>query len=128
MNDQFSRDSERRALYCNFGTLYPEGIESFSKVGSVEQLGAALMAYPEYANLWNKAQQDGNSVEDTIQDVLYAYEVHLNRLAFESQSQFACFYAFVKLKAQETRNLRWISSCIFLGRPQKDFNRWIKIF
>merc|ERR1712065_24540 len=59
LNDQFSRDSERRALYCNFGKLYPEGIESFSKVGSVEQLGAALMSYPEYSALWSKAQQDG---------------------------------------------------------------------
>jgi len=56
------------------------------------------------------------------------HEVHLNRLAFESQSHFAVFYAYGKLKEQEKRNLYWIASCIQLQRDGKEFNRWIKIF
>jgi len=124
LNDQFRRDSERKALYCNFGKLYPEGIEMFSKVGDMATLTDMLSKYDTFHKLWTKAQSEGRS----LQDALHSYEVHLNRLAFESQSHFACFYAYGKLKQQEKRNLYWIASCINEGRDQKDFNRWVKIF
>lgn len=124
LNDQFSRDSERRALYCNFGKLYPEGIERFSKVGDMAQLAAALEPYDTYRRLWQRSQSDGVS----FFDVLYQYEVHINRLAFMGQSHFGAFYAYGKLKQQERRNIFWIMSCIHEKRPSKDFNRWIKIF
>eukprot|EP01006_Ploeotia_vitrea_P016998 TRINITY_DN47969_c0_g1_i2.p1 TRINITY_DN47969_c0_g1~~TRINITY_DN47969_c0_g1_i2.p1 ORF type:complete len:397 (+),score=224.85 TRINITY_DN47969_c0_g1_i2:115-1305(+) len=124
LNDQFSRDSERKALFAPFGTLYPEGIESFSKVGDMASLATALEPYAVFRTLWQRAQQDGIS----IQDALYAYEVQLNVLAFQGQSHFAAFYAYIKLKEQEKRNIWWITSCIFQQRDQKDFNRWLKIF
>jgi len=124
LNDQFSRDSERKALFCNFGKLYPQGIESFSKVGEMAQLGEALIPYTTYYKLWQKAETDGKQ----FQDALYEAEVWLNRLAFESQSHFACFYAYGKLKQQEKRNLWWITSCINEKRDQSQFNRWIKTF
>lgn len=124
LNDQFSRDSERRALYCNFGTLYPEGVESFSKVGDMAQLASALEPYSTYRRLWNRAQSDGTS----FLDALYGYEVYINRLAFLGQSHFAAFWAFHRLKLQERRNIHWIVSCVFEQRPAKDFGRWVKTF
>lgn len=124
LNDQFSRDSERKALFCNFGKLYPEGIEAFSKVGDLNTLTDVLSKYDTFHRLWTKAQSEGK----TLQDALNAYEVHINRLAFESQSHFACFYAYIKLKMQERRNMYWIASCIYEGRDQKDFSRYAVAF
>lgn len=124
LNDQFERDSVRKSLYASFGKLYPEGIESFSRVGDFNALIDALSKYDFFSKMWAKAQSEGYS----LQDALRRYEVHLCRLAFESQSHFACFYAFGKLKQQERSNLWWISSCIHEGRDQKFFNRWIKLF
>lgn len=124
LNEVFARDSERKQLYANFGSLYPEGIESFSKVGDMTQLSEALQPYATYKRLWSKAQSDGK----TFQDMLSEYEVLINRLAFESQSHFAVFWAYGKLKQQEKRNIWWIMSCIHEKRDPKDFNRWIKIF
>lgn len=124
LNEQLARDSERKALYANFGKLYPEGVEAFSKVADMAALTDVLNKYETYRLIWQKAQADGRS----LQDALYDYEVRLNRLAFESQSHFACFYAYGKLKQQEKRNLYWIASCINEGREAKDFNRWIKTF
>jgi V-type H+-transporting ATPase subunit d len=125
LNDPFNRDSERKQLYCNFGTLYPEAtLFSFSRVGDMNQLGQALEPYRVYRELWHKAQ-DGQT---SFIDQLYMHGVKLHRLAFDSQSQFAAFYAFVKLKEQEERNIKWILSCINQKRTGKDRNRWIEIF
>lgn len=124
LNDPFRR-SERRELFCSFGSLYPEGIDKFDEVNDMIQLGAVLSKYGDIDRLWRRAEQDGKDVED----VLYEYEVHINRLAFEQQSHFACFWAYTKLKEQEKRNVFWIAECI--SQQMKDpatINRWIKIF
>lgn len=124
LNDPSNRDSERKALYCSFGQLYPEAtMFSFSKVGDINQLATALEPYKIISDLWRQSQEGGKS----FTDLLYQHEVNLMLQAFDGQSHFACFYAWVKLKKQELRNIKWILSCINQKRDQKDLNRWIKI-
>merc|ERR1712063_5488 len=48
----------------------------------------------------------------SIEDVVYAENVYLYEMAFEQQFHFAPFYAWVKLREQEIRNIRWIVSMI----------------
>jgi vacuolar-type H+-ATPase subunit C/Vma6 len=61
--------------------------------------------------------------------VVHRYSVELCKRAFEQQSHFACFYAFVKLKVQERKNLYWITECIHQKQKEPSrINRWIKIF
>jgi len=125
LNEPNYRDKERQALYCNFGSLYPEAtLNTFNKVYDVPSLGAALEPYSLYRNLWKRAAERGQ----TFQDALSEYEVRLMTLAFMGQSHYAAFYAFLKLKQREEDNLKWIISCISLNRKEpRDLNRWIKI-
>jgi len=123
LSDRAKR-GDRRALYCNFGQLYPEAtMKKFDEVGKMEELERALSGYKVYSDLIAKTK-DGSS---SPMDQLLMHEVKLNRAAFDSQSHFACFYAYVKLKAQEERNLRHIFNCIDQKRDPKDI-RWISLF
>jgi len=138
LNEPSSRDNERKKLYCCFGSLYPEAtLFSFSKVGDETQLLNALEPYKLYADLLRQGQDlggasssaaGGSASGKSFEDLLYEHEVSLMTHAFDGQSHFACFYAWVQLKKQELRNIKWILSCINQKRDQKDFNKWIKIF
>jgi len=116
--------SQRKEMFCSFGILYPEAtLGSFSRVGDEMAFGQALQPYSNYSNLWKRSQDEGIP----FTQVLLEYQTKLMIRAYESQSHFACFYAFLKLKTQEERNLKWILSCISLNRSSKDKNKkWIK--
>lgn len=125
LNEPAQREGQRMELFCNFGRLYPEAtLNTFKRVSDEQSLMTALEPYPEYLNLFKKAQETNRNVAD----MLAMYEVQLNAMAFDSQSHFAVYYAFVKLKNQELSNLKWILSCINQRRDARDMARYIKIF
>ena len=54
--------------------------------------------------------------------------MRLGELAFEGQMSYACFYAYVKLKEQEIRNIVWICECIVQRQRAKIVQHSIPIF
>jgi V-type H+-transporting ATPase subunit d len=65
--------------------------------------------------------------EDGVDDRFYKRDVYMLEQAMESQMHYGVFYAYVKLKEQEIRNLVWIAECI-VQRQKTKIDKYIKIF
>ena len=124
LNEPNMRQSDRKLLYPSIGHLYPEGTERLCFVGDEDELGNAVAPYKDYREIWD-AYQTG---ETTIDDAFYQRDVRLGELAFEGQMSYACFYAYVKLKEQEIRNIVWICECIVQRQRNKIVQHSIPIF
>lgn len=116
--------SDRALLYPSIGHLYPAGTRLLSEVRTEETLVEALRGYKEYSEVLEKYVNG----ESTIDDAFYAREVMLCETAFEGQFNYAPFYAFVRLKEQEIRNLVWACETIVQKQKSKMAQHFIPIF
>lgn len=126
LNEPAMRDSHRRNLYPAIGALYPEGTDQLSKVDDDTKLVQTLAPYAVYRTIFERFL-NSSPEEFSIDDEFYKLEVKLYELAFESQMHFGVFYAFVKLKEQEIRNLVWVAECI-LQRRKDQIGNIVPIF
>ena len=61
----------------------------------------------------------------TLDDMMYEIGVFKYSMAFDQQFHYAVFYAYLKLKEQEIRNVVWLSEMVNIGKA-KDDSAWRK--
>ena len=118
--------SDRNALYPSFGYLYPEGTDRVRKAWNEQTVRTALEPFTKYSALYEQVKTfydkdskvEKNSKYRSIEDLLYAENCMLFELAFENQFHFGIFYAWVKLREQEIRNIEWIANMVQMGRKE----------
>ncbi len=119
---------QRARLFPTIGNLFPAGNNLLAKADDIEQVRAVCDYVSEYRHFFEVAAAsssrgagtNGNAAGDdptgaiaaALEDRFFATEVHLNKLAFLQQFQYAVFFSYFKLKEQEIRSLTWIAECI----------------
>lgn len=128
---QASRLPDRNSLYPSFGYLYPEGVDRIRKAWNYTTVRAALEPYPQYLALFEECKNFYNQQENptgdgppvtadqkALEDVLFRESIKMCEMAFEQQFHYGIFYAWIKLKEQEIRNIVWIADLLLMNQRQ----------
>ncbi len=123
--DHQNQEDERKKMIPFFGKMYPIVTSQLIKANTFDMLKDALLIYPEYYNLVKDAPDpkkldefDLQSGLKTLDDYMLEELTKRYSLAFEQQFHYGCFYAYIRIKEQEIRNVMWLIELITLERSK----------
>mmetsp|Transcript_11831 Transcript_11831/g.16525 ORF Transcript_11831/g.16525 Transcript_11831/m.16525 type:complete len:429 (+) Transcript_11831:100-1386(+) len=121
LNEPDRHDYERKMLYPNFGTLYPDGQTILSGYGPKPGVS-------DFQTLGNEFKSKTLRFASILQDkndfdyAMRREEARMYAKGFEGQGHFGCFWAFFKLKEIELANLKVIFGTM-VNPPEVDVRR-----
>jgi V-type H+-transporting ATPase subunit d len=89
------------------------------------QVRGALEPYQAYSAITSKM---GYGECPLLDKVFFEEEVKRAVSSFELQFHYGVFYAFLKLKEQEIRNLLWIGECVAQDAKERIWDGIVYIF
>ena len=108
MGTDLTRD-DRRRLYSALGELHPHGHLELAGADDFDAVRAAMERCPPYRAIFAKL---GGGEAQALDRVLFEEEARRCGLAFERQFGYGVFFAYLRLREQEIRNLLWICECV----------------
>ena len=79
----------------------------------------------EHVSEVNK-EQDFYTSPKSLDDYMFEEKAKMYALAFEQQFHYAVYYAYMKLKEQEIRNICWLADLVTFNAA-KNYAGWRKI-
>jgi V-type H+-transporting ATPase subunit d len=101
-----------------FGYLFPGLSREIHRAANIDQLRDAVKIYDEYRLLLEnvpnpeKREEMENFTGKSLDDMVFANNVKKYSMAYEQQFHYAAFYAFLKLKEQEIKNVEYMFRAI----------------
>jgi V-type H+-transporting ATPase subunit d len=124
----------RNELFPSFGYLYPEGTNKICEAYNESTVQLALQPYNKYAALFDtvksyySSEAEQSAKGQSMEDLVFKENSKLYEMAFEQQYHFGVFYAWVKLREQEIRNIVWTAKMIALQKKDHIETTIVPIF
>lgn len=105
--------------------MYPERDRELTEADNFEKLKDAVRGTAYEPMLGQVTEAGGkekasefSSSGKSIDDVMFTEKSKKYSIAFEDQFHYGVFYAYLKLKEQEIKNIVWLAELVSIGVPR----------
>jgi len=119
-----ARESDRKQLCPNFGYLYQYAEQNLAKAHDLVTLKAAVSFIDVYRDLLDRVpdpvrrEELADPTKVSLDTKMYAVKCRKYSACFDLQFHYGSFYAYLRLKEQEIRNVALIAEMVPLARER----------